>query len=67
MNLKWYLFSISGLIFVGAGLCIFGEAIIQKINHNNYFWYGTLSLVVFNTGISLIGNAIHIRLLKHKI
>ncbi len=66
MNLKWYLFSITGLLLIGAGLCIFGEAIIQKINNNNYFWWGTTSLVIFNTGICLVGNAIHIKVLNQK-
>ena len=61
MNFKWYFFSITGLLLIGLGLCIFGEAIIQKINQENYFTLGTLSLIIFNTGICLIGEAIFIR------
>jgi len=66
MDLKWYLVSITGLMFIGSGLCIFGEAIIQKINNNSYFWWGTLSLVVFNTGICLVGHAIYLKKINHK-
>ena len=61
MNYRWYLFSIMGLVLIGSGLCIFGEALIQKINHESYFTLGTLSLVIFNTGICFVGEAIFIR------
>ena len=61
MNYKWYTFSISGLILIGAGLCVFGEALIRKINHENYFCYGTLALIIFNLGICFVGEAIFIR------
>ena len=64
MGFKWYFYSISGLCFIGAGLCFFGEALIKKINHENYFWWGTTSLVIFNMGICLVGHAIHIRKIK---
>lgn len=50
-----------GLVLIGSGLCIFGEALIQKINHESYFTLGTLSLVIFNTGICIVGEAIFIR------
>ena len=66
MDFKWYLLSISGLIFTAAGLCIFGEALTQKISNNNYFWWGTTSLVVFNTGICLVGQAIYYRISNEK-
>ena len=64
MGLKWYFYSISGLCLIGTGLCFFGEALIKKISHENYFWWGTLSLVIFNTGICLVSHAIHIRKTK---
>jgi hypothetical protein len=64
MNYKWYFFSIVGLLLIGLGLCIFGEALIQKINQENYFTLGTLSLVVFNSGICFVGEAISIRKTK---
>jgi hypothetical protein len=50
-----------GLIFIGFGLCIFGDALIRKLNQENYFLIGTLSLVIFNSGICFVGEAIFIR------
>jgi hypothetical protein len=43
------------------GLCIFGEALIRKINQENFFWYGTTALIIFNSGICFVGEAIFIR------
>ena len=65
MNYRWYFFSIIGLLLIGLGLCVFGEALIQKINRESYFILGTLSLVIFITGICFVGEAIFIR--RHKI
>jgi len=50
-----------GLLLTGLGLCVFGEALIQKINKESYFALGTLSLVIFNTGICFVGEAIFIK------
>ena len=61
MNFRWYFFSITGLLLIGLGLCVFGEALIQKINKESYFVIGTLSLVIFNSGICFVGEAIFIR------
>ena len=36
MNYKWYVFSILGLLLIGTGLCIFGEALIRKIKQETY-------------------------------
>ena len=61
MNYKWYFFSILGLLLIGTGLCIFGEALIRKINQENFFWHGTTALIIFNSGICFVGEAIFIR------
>ena len=53
-----------GLLLIGLGLCVFGEALIQKINQESYFILGTSSLVVFNTGICFVGEAIFIKVSK---
>ena len=36
----------------------FGEAIILKYKNEPFFWYGTLALVVINSGLCFFGNAI---------
>lgn len=58
---KWLLFSVSGLILVGAGLSLFGEALMQKTNEKpfwHWFAWGTFSLIVFNSGLSLFGQGV---------
>ncbi len=58
---KWLLFSVLGLVLIGAGLSFFGEALILKMaadKWQEWFWIGTLSLVLINSGISFVGQAI---------
>ena len=63
MKSKWFVFSISGLIFFGLGLSLLGEAIILKYNNEPFFWYGTFALVVIISGLCLFGNAVRYRIL----
>ena len=62
MKIKWLAFSISGLVLFGFGLSLLGEAIILKYENKQFFWFGTLALVVVNSGLCLFGNAIRYRL-----
>tara|TARA_Y100001980_G_C14525462_1_gene300950 strand:- start:169 stop:333 length:165 start_codon:yes stop_codon:yes gene_type:complete len=44
---------------VGFGLSLFGEAVIIKYKNNgNWFLWGTISLIVINSGLCFIGQAI---------
>ncbi|MCC5921953.1 MAG: hypothetical protein LAT68_06310 [Cyclobacteriaceae bacterium] len=61
LTTKWLVFSISGLILLGAGLCFFGNALINFQNGDEWFWSGTFALVVFNSGVSVIGRGINYR------
>tara|TARA_B100001540_G_scaffold223050_1_gene197313 strand:- start:87 stop:296 length:210 start_codon:yes stop_codon:yes gene_type:complete len=61
MKIKWLAFSISGLVLFGFGLSLLGEAIILKYENKPFFWFGTLALVVANSGLCLFGNAIRYR------
>lgn len=59
MKKKWWIYSVIGLLFLGFGLSLLGEAIIYKFNNDfNWFYWGTVALVVFNSGIALLGEAI---------
>ena len=65
-NLKrnWLIFSASGLVLVGFGLSLMGEALMLKYENadfQSWFWFGTLSLVVINTGLALFGKAVTLR------
>ena len=50
----YYLISISGILFLSAGLCVLGESIIKKINEQNWFLVGTIALILINAGICLM-------------
>ena len=58
MKIRWLAFSVSGLLLFGLGISMVGEAIILKYESIPFFWYGTLSLIITNSGLCLFGNAI---------
>ncbi len=62
MKNRWILLSIIGLMLIATGLCVFGEALIKKMNKETYFWLGTLSLVIFNSGICIFGQSIIVKM-----
>jgi len=67
---KWIIYSITGLLLIGAGLSIFGEALVIKTldpeGDRSWFWWGTSSLIVFNTGICFVAQATIFRLSLNK-
>jgi len=54
----WLVFSIGGLILIGAGVSLVGEAIIYKAEGKPFFWMGTAGLVVLNSGVSVFGQGV---------
>ena len=54
----WLASAVSGLVLTGLGLSLFGEAVIAKRDRKPWFWRGTLSLVVFNSGLSLVSSSV---------
>lgn len=61
---NWLLCSASGLALIGLGLSLMGEALILKYDQagfTKWFWLGTLSLVVINSGLAIFGKAITLR------
>ena len=68
---KWLVYSVAGLLLIGAGLSVSIDAAFLKAEMDGtYMWIyqGTLGLVLFNAGISLFGQAIiyRIKLMKQK-
>ncbi|MGD1902969.1 MAG: hypothetical protein ACFB9N_12115 [Geitlerinemataceae cyanobacterium] len=51
---QWLLKGVGGLLFVGAGLCVFGEALLNKLQEEPWFFLGTLSLVLVNFGLCMM-------------
>ena len=52
--MKRYSLALLGIILFSSGLCIFGEAVISKYENDNWFWIGTISLILINAGLGLI-------------
>lgn len=61
---NWLLCAASGLALVGLGLSLMGEALMLKYDRAGFaqwFWLGTLALVVINSGLAVFGKAITLR------
>ena len=52
--MKRYALALLGLILFSSGLCVFGEALISKYENINWFWVGTISLILINAGLGLM-------------
>lgn len=62
---RWLAFAIGGLILCGAGLSVFGKALLLYGGEGSFWsWFGlgTLSLVLFNAGLSVFGQGVIYRL-----
>ncbi len=58
---KWLIHAVVGILLMGFGLSLLGEAIIMKVNDAqwlNWFITGTIALVLFFGGLSIFGQAI---------
>lgn len=65
MRCKWLLYSVGGLSTIGFGLSLLGEAILNKMQQDQWWiLLGTVALVVINSGICLVAEA---TLLKMKM
>tara|TARA_B100000900_G_scaffold178690_1_gene151465 strand:- start:7002 stop:7184 length:183 start_codon:yes stop_codon:yes gene_type:complete len=51
---KRYALALLGLILFSSGLCVFGEALISKYENENWFFVGTVSLILINAGLGLM-------------
>jgi hypothetical protein len=58
---RWLLRAPAGLVLIGFGACLVAEAAMDKYDGaSTWSWvaYGTVALVVFNSGLSIFGDAI---------
>jgi hypothetical protein len=58
---KWMLFAPVGLIFIGAGMCVFGTAFAKMQSSAafiEWFVWGTASLILINGGLCFFGSAV---------
>jgi hypothetical protein len=59
---RWLIQAVGGLVTIGAGLSMAIDAGTVKAAGGAWFWYGTAALVVFNSGICLVADAVAHRL-----
>jgi hypothetical protein len=55
---RWLVYSVSGLVLIGAGVSVVGEAIIAKSDGSSWFLLGTVGLVILNGGVSVFGQGV---------
>ena len=58
---QWLLKAPLGLMLIGLGFSIAGDAVSLKHNAHSLFWRGTLGLVLMNAGVSIVGDAVRHR------
>lgn len=66
LRTKWLFLSVTSLLVIGAGLCVFSEAgNVKQTNQPTGQWVlmGTYSLVLINGGLCLLGQAIRFRVM----
>jgi hypothetical protein len=58
---QWLLKAPLGLLLIGLGFSIAGDAVSRKGNGQSWFWRGTIGLVLMNAGVSVVGDAVRHR------
>ena len=54
-KIRWYVKAQLGVLLLPAGLCLFGEAVIRKVQGQGpWFWFGSLGLILINAGVGLM-------------
>lgn len=51
---RWFFQSVMGLLLTGAGLSACIDAGLVKLQGGHWFWYGTVSLLIFQSGLCLL-------------
>lgn len=62
---KWRWFAPLGLSFIGLGISLLGHSIqlkVEGVSTVTWFLWGTLSLIVINSGVAVFGDAV-----KHRV
>ena len=48
---RWRIQAVAGLLLTGSGLSMAIDAGLSKMQGGNWFWYGTMALIVFQSGV----------------
>jgi hypothetical protein len=66
-RVQWLFKAPLGLMLIGLGFSIAGDAVSRKHKAQSWFWRGTLGLVLMNAGVSVVGDAVRHRTLMDVI
>ena len=58
---RWFVQSVAGLLLTGTGLCMTVDAGFARFAGKEWFWYGSISLIVFQAGLCLIIDGVRFR------
>lgn len=64
-KIRWFIQSVTGLLLTGTGLCMTIDAGFARAAGEEWFWYGTGSLIVFQAGLCLLIDGLRFRLKKN--
>jgi len=60
---KWNAMAPLGLLVIGLGLTLTGDAIVRKTKGEPWVLQGTIGLIIFNAGVSIFGDSVKERAL----
>jgi len=58
---RWLIQAVSGLLLSGSGLSMAIDAGLSKMQGGNWFWYGTIALIVFQSGLCLLVDSVRFK------
>ena len=60
---KWNQFAPFGLLLIGLGISIVGDAVVSKSRRKGWFFKGTFGLIIVNAGVAIFGESVKARAL----
>ena len=58
---RWRIQAVTGLLLSGSGLSMAIDAGLSKMQGENWFWYGTMALIVFQSGLCLVVDSVRFK------
>ncbi|MBC7626100.1 hypothetical protein [Ferruginibacter sp.] len=58
---RWRIQAVAGLLLTGSGLSMAIDAGLSKMQGGNWFWYGTMALIVFQSGLCLVVDSVRFK------
>jgi hypothetical protein len=58
---RWRIQAVAGLLLTGSGLSMAIDAGLSKMQGENWFWYGTMALIVFQSGLCLVVDSVRFK------